>query len=280
MTSSKTTGIPIRLVRRDLDIFGDAYRFRALLRGQIHRLHFPCADVRRCNRRLKKHADAGFLIAEPLPLGPVSRMASGEALSVGGQFVYRIGSPAVPIVAAHLGIEVTEAKRRVALGTPAFLAHAVEMAEVAINLMRPPYRPGWSRFRCLQYLAECQCTHAFEYRMANRDGSWQTEVLKPDGFALLETDNGILPGFLEVDLGHSSAGAWERKLNIYCRYQSLGLFSARYLHPNFCVLTLTTSDVRARTLGFALRRSPPAYANSSAMDRRESLGFRRLRASA
>ncbi len=243
MTKPKCT---LRLTGRDLNLFADLFRISPMLRGQIHRLHFREAALRRVNRRLTALVRAGYLTHEPLPLGPVSRMASGDSLSGGGQFLYRLTPATAALVATHCKTDIAEVRRRIRLGTPGFLAHAIECAEIATLLLAPPDYAGFAGLTCLEYRGEIEATHAYDYREAG--GTWRTEVFKPDGYALLQAGRHTEHIFCEIDLGHASAEQWRGKLFSIRRYQSTGAFQKRYAAPGFTLWVLTTGIVRAEHL--------------------------------
>jgi hypothetical protein len=274
------------LTARDLALFYDLYRFGALLRGQIQEIHFPACSLRRCNRRLERLRTRGLLAGSPLPLGPLAAPTAATRPGVGGsQWVYRLANTreVAALLARHLGAlapgmetEPAEIARRLRRGSPTALAHALEIANVYVTLLRLSRRPG-SALRLARFAAEAEAVHAYRYR-TNTAGNAapRAEVFRPDAYACIEAGGpwgaGAAPPsaahhlMFEVDLGHTSSGEWQRKAAVSLNYLRLGLFERRYGAPSFLGLVLTTSGRRAGHLRRIAEAAGASHLRFSTLD--------------
>ena len=74
------------LTKRDEDLLVDLFLHQAMDRGQLQELHF--SSVARCNLRLRKLFDHGYLARDFHPMAPY-----------GSQGIYRIGRKAASVIA-------------------------------------------------------------------------------------------------------------------------------------------------------------------------------------
>jgi hypothetical protein len=126
--------------------------------------------------------------------------------------------------------------------------HALEVAGVVVSFHQYACPDGW-RLGAYRVEAEARDTYEWRERVAGRDG-WRTDIVKPD--LCLRFDSAVGTGtersvdaFFEVDLGHTSADEWAKRLAVMRRYQETGAFSRRYDgRSGFVVLTLTTGETR------------------------------------
>jgi hypothetical protein len=72
--------------------------------------------------------------------------------------------------------------------------------------------------------------------------------LIPDAYFELTVPTGVLPSFLEVDLGTEALPILRRKFQLYLQLATSGEFPALFSQPRFRVLVLTTTDRRVENL--------------------------------
>jgi hypothetical protein len=77
----------------------------------------------------------------------------------------------------------------------------------------------------------------------------------PDAYFELNTDKGIHPMFLEVDLGTEALRIWKKKIEAYLRLAISGEFVNLFQRPQFRVLVLTTSERRLNQIRSLIRKS-------------------------
>ena len=68
--------------------------------------------------------------------------------------------------------------------------------------------------------------------------------LIPDGYVELETPEGVVPSFLEVDLGHERRRVWEEKVRNYLDLAVSGKFEQEFRQSRFRVLVVAQSRRR------------------------------------
>lgn len=233
----------LRLTERDEHLLIDLYHHGAMLRGQIHVLHFEDASVRRVNRRLQALGQARLVVGAPLPLGPLATTTPASSPGLGGQWVYRIGSQAALIVAARLGLDVALVRRRVRQGSPTALAHALEITQVRVTLAQ--WERSEPRFRLEDFQPEvCRSWRA---RLSN--GEERSEAFRPDALIRYRWEGSENIAFIEVDLGHTSHEEWKHKRALAGRFLTSGLFARHYGdHLLFDIWVLTTTRRRADSL--------------------------------
>lgn len=71
-----------------------------------------------------------------------------------------------------------------------------------------------------------------------------TLPLIPDGYFEMGSGQGVLPLFLEIDLGTEAVTVIERKARLYLQLATSGEFTALFHQPRFRVLVVTTSQRR------------------------------------
>lgn len=248
----KTCRGTIRLTKRDESLLIDLFRHGAMLRGQIQALHFEEAGLRRTNRRLQALCQARLVVGAPLPLGPLATATPASSPGLGGQWVYRLGSQATPILSARLGLDVALVRRKVRQGSPTALAHALEIAQTRVVLTQ--LEQSESRFRLEAFQAEI--CHRWRARLP--DGDEREEAFRPDAFVRFRWESCANIAFIEVDLGHTSHDEWRRKRELARRFLSSGLFARNYgSDVLFDIWTLTTTARRADSLRRAAEQDAP-----------------------
>lgn len=77
--------------------------------------------------------------------------------------------------------------------------------------------------------------------------------LIPDGYFELETSNGTLAAFVEVDLGHERLGVWKQKIRNYLQLAVSGEYERRFGQNQFRVLVVANSQRRLLSIRTAVR---------------------------
>lgn len=245
--------------KRDLQLLSDLFRHGVMARGHLQAFYF--SSLVRANARLRQLFDHGLVSRLPLP-------GLTRAQSCGTQALYALGCEAVPLVAAHLGLdesEVRRAYRRTRTGL--HIAHSLAIVEARLAFHREAQAQRDVELEL--WLAEGQIKHEYQLRAPN--GAWQREVFKPDGFARLKRTVGEMTTsawsegegpeetdrawdfFLEVDMGSAGHEKIWSKWMMHRQYLVSGLFRDTYHCERFHTLVLTASEFRVNTLLALLR---------------------------
>jgi len=72
--------------------------------------------------------------------------------------------------------------------------------------------------------------------------------LIPDGYFVLDTSEGMLASFVELDLGTETGRVWEEKVERYLALALSGEFSRIFLLPRFRVLVVGPTEKRIQSL--------------------------------
>ncbi|BDI34170.1 hypothetical protein CCAX7_62210 [Capsulimonas corticalis] len=225
---------------RDREMLVDLYHHQAMLRGQIQALYF--VSVARCNDRLRQLFDHGYVQRYFHPASPY-----------GAQAIYTVGRNAAPVIAAALGTDAAEVRRRCRARTPAFLEHTLEIVRFYLAVRAATQGPEQAQIEL--WLPEARCRHEYEMAAAGAANRWRKEVFKPDGFIRLDAgDKGYRSYFLEIDLGHTSSRQFRNKLADHERYLRSGLFEERFGCSEFRTLVVTTGARRLSNLLSLVRK--------------------------
>ncbi len=211
-------------------------------RQQIQQRYF--GSVQRCNKRLRALFDAGLAQRTFFALSP------HEALSYGSQAIYTLGKAGVPLVAAQLGWDIARVRERQRHGTPAYLAHTLEIAQFHLELEATIARQASMKME--RFVPELLARH--EYGLRDSDGGLKQQVFKPDAVFVLAAKEGRAGYAVEIDLGHTSQTEFGIKMQIHASYRAANLFSKRYEVNDFITLCLTTTPARQENLLALLRR--------------------------
>ncbi|MCZ6774155.1 MAG: replication-relaxation family protein [Proteobacteria bacterium] len=76
----------------------------------------------------------------------------------------------------------------------------------------------------------------------------------PDGYFEIETNDGIQPLFVEVDLGTESHKRWQQKIRAYLQLAMTGEFRRLFDREKFRVLVIALSNRRRKTLRASVSR--------------------------
>jgi hypothetical protein len=153
------------------------------------------------------------------------------SIGAGRKAVYTLTPRGADCVAARLeGIH--RPSGRLVVGDR-FIEHQSAINEVYLALkFRPIPHPG---VRLIRWRA---------FRRPLSDAA----KLTPDGYAELETPQGIRTLFLEVDLGTESLGVWRAKVGQYLHLALSGEFQRLFRQPQFRVLVAAPSNARLQRL--------------------------------
>jgi hypothetical protein len=218
------------LTERDAALLEDIFTHQVMDRGQIQALHF--GSVARCNLRLRKLFDHGFVRRDFHPMAPY-----------GTQGVYRIGAKAAPLLSRRLDLDAASI-RQLCQGNkrPEFIEHALAVVDfylaVKAALDGRPRRTDLPPVALESWLPELSVRH--EYAVQRPGEKARQQVFKPDGFLRLMSGGQPLAFFLEMDRGNASARTFLQKVAHYREYRNLGLFSQMYQQDAFATLVVTT----------------------------------------
>jgi len=216
---------------RDRSLLLDLFLHRVVSRDQIIALgHFM--SVPRCNNRLRRLLDHGYV-----------RRYSHAARGSGSQALYCLGRTSAPVVARILDLALLEVKSQVERDAPTmFLEHTLGLVDLRIEFDRTAVRMELTDY---DWLPEPLCRHEYSVRHA---GTWVKYVIKPDAYACWNCNGETKASFIELDLGHVSEQAFQRKVEAYRRYLADGVFAEAYGLDSFTVLTITTGKRRLHNL--------------------------------
>ena len=225
----------LQLTERDEALMADLFLHQAMDRGQLQELHF--GSVQRCNMRLRKLFDHGYVSRDFHPMSPY-----------GAQGTYRVGPKAAEIVARRLDTDAAYVKQ-LCQGSkrPEFLEHTIAIVDFYLQVRRS--LASQNAVTLETWMPELQARHEYDVQIPG-SASWKKQVFKPDGFLRLKaTGSGQLyPYFVEVDRGNASAKVFTQKVDHYRQYRRSGLFSEMYGDKDFVTLVVTTGLKRLEHL--------------------------------
>ena len=223
------------LTERDELLLVDIFLHQVLDRGQLQELHF--SSVQRCNMRLRKLYDQGYVARDFHPSAPY-----------GSQAIYRIGPKAAAILSKRLEADAAYI-RQLCRGTkrPEFLEHTLAIADFYLAAKRAVQAMNTGEIET--WLPELSARHEYDVQ-TNTGSGWKKQVFKPDGFLRLKSlESGRLaPYFIEVDRGNASGKVFVQKVNHYRQYRQSGLFTEMYADADFVTLVVTTGPKRLEHL--------------------------------
>ena len=244
-----TTPRRVILQERDVEVLVAVYRFGCMLRSQIEDRYF--GSLQRTNSRLLKLVRAKYLVRIPIPLP--SQISTAASL----QAAYMLGPGGSVVVAGAGGIDPAVIRRQLRHGTQSYLTHTVQIVDFCSQLEREVREH--SSISVEGVYPERIARHEYEVREKqlgqSGSGNWRLEIFKPDlVFVLSSLDLDSLGFAVEVDLGHTSATAILKTLDIHSRYREAGLFLKRYKAAYSRTLVITTSDIRCNNLTEIFRK--------------------------
>ncbi len=224
----KASSAKLCLQERDKTLLADLFLQRLMSRDQIIELGY-FGSVPRCNNRLKKLVDHGFI-----------RRHEFSSWGSGSQSLYGPGQAATQIIASKLGLDISDVIGQTRRDVPPMLlAHTLGLVDLRIRFDRDAMRYRLDEF---EWLPEARCRH--EYSVKQASSAWQRHIVKPDAFTRWMIGGKVTCFFVELDLGHVSQGAFTKKVEAYQRYLGLGAFGQVYESSQFDVLVVTTGERR------------------------------------
>lgn len=240
-TPTRVRELETLLTDRDRHILANLEQFRALTTRHIQRLHFAAGPhglhatvptaTRLANRVLLRLEAHGFIAR-------IERRVGGSVR----------GSAAITWHLAATGERLLRAwrgdagRRRYVTPSRAFLAHTLEIAELAVSLREHEQRGALD---VLELDGEPSCWRSYQGAMA-------LATLKPDLFIVIADSNIEAHIFLEVDRGTEHLPAFIKKCRTYQQYRQTGIEQARSaVFP--AVLWITPDEARSRKLRAAIR---------------------------
>jgi len=222
--TTPTRSSRIHLTERDEVLLCDVFLQRVITRKQLNALgYFGSTTVG--NTRLRALFDAGYL-----------RRTFAATGGYATEALYLLGSAAIDVVSARLGVERSEVARIIRTESPAFTEHCRAISEVRIA-----FQKGVPEGVTVEWLAECQVRH--EYSVRSEKGI-SHHILKPDGAVLFQSCQGCHLAFLEIERGHTGAGAWRRSVAGYRRYLDRGFHREMYGVETAEILCVSTAGHR------------------------------------
>ena len=226
--AQKTERGKLWLMERDELLLTELFVHQVMSRGQLQELYF--GSVPRCNARLRKLFDHGYVTRDFHPMAPY-----------GTQGIYRIGPQAMTIVAQRLDMDAAYVKQ-LCLGTRRleFLEHTLEIVDFYLAARNAlvgeanPHLEAW--------MPELQVRHEYEVKLPS--GKRQKQVFKPDGFLRFDHGGRLYSHFVEIDRGNASGKLFGQKVEHYQHYLSSGLFEEMYEDATFRILVVTTGERR------------------------------------
>lgn len=195
-----------------------------------------------CEERLKRLYHNGY----------VERRSQGTIYQDNKPLVYMLTEKGAQILCEQYGVRREEIYWNPKYNTISnyHLQHVVQTSETRINFMRACERLNYE----LVWLDEMAIRHhnlydTFTYHTPS--GWTKKTILIPDGFFTIETTQGLLSCFLEIDRGTETLSTVAEKFAKYVSYLKTEEYLVRYaafdednyeIHPY--VLTITTSQQR------------------------------------
>jgi hypothetical protein len=237
MSPRETASLLLRLSERDVAVLESLHAHRLLLTGHLRRLHFAyghatvaaaAGATMRVLTRLESHGLATRLTRR---IGGVRSGSSG--------IVWQLGATGERLLRTMHG---AKHRRRYVEPSPAFTAHTVAVAELAVRLRELHDR------RVVELVTvetEPTCWRSF----VGPQGA--VEWLKPDLFAITASGDYEDHWFFEADLATEHPPVIVRKAKVYQRYAAAGSHQARHgLFP--AVLWIVPDTARRDALQAAL----------------------------
>jgi hypothetical protein len=237
MSPRETASLLLRLSERDVAILESLHAHRLLLTGHLRRLHFAyghatvAAAAGATMRVLIRLESYGLATRLSRRIGGVRSGSSG--------IVWQLGGTGERLLRTMHG---TKHRRRYVEPSPAFTAHTLAVAELAVQLRELHDR---REIEVVSVETEPACWRSF----VGPHGA--IEWLKPDLFAITASGDYEDHWFLEADLATEHPPVIVRKAKVYQRYAATGRHQARHgLFP--AVVWIVPDQARRDALQAAL----------------------------
>jgi hypothetical protein len=241
MSPAAVTSLLLRLSERDVGILESLRSHRLLSTNQIQRLHFAhghastAAAAGATMRVLTRLADHHLVVRLERRIGGVRAGSSG--------IVWQLASTGERLLRTMHG---EKHRRRYIEPTPAFTAHTLAVAELAVRLYELQDRRA---VELISVETEPSCWRSF----VGPHGT--LEWLKPDLYAVTASGDYEDHWFLEADLATEHPPVVVRKAKVYQRYAATGAHQARHgLFP--AVVWVVPDTARQGAIQAALAADP------------------------
>jgi Replication-relaxation len=214
MSPAAVTSLLLRLSERDVAILESLRTHRLLKTDHVRRLHFAhghatvAAAAGATMRVLTRLADHKLVSRLERRIGGVRAGSSG--------IVWQLGSTGERLLRTMHG---EQHRRRYVEPTPAFAAHTLAVAELAVQLHE---LHDQGAVELIRLETEPSCWRSF----VGPHGS--QEWLKPDLFAVTASGDYEDHWLLEADLATEHPPVVVRKAKVYQRYAATGAYQARH----------------------------------------------------
>ncbi|MGH3904686.1 MAG: replication-relaxation family protein [Pseudonocardiaceae bacterium] len=214
MSPADTASLLLRLSKRDVAILESLRSYRLLTTAQLRRLHFAhghatLAAASGATMRVLTRLEARHLVAR------LARRIGGVRAGSSG-ITWQLGATGERLLRTMHG---QKHRRRYVEPSPAFIAHTLAVAELAIGLHELQDQGG---IELASLETEPSCWRSF----IGPHGA--LEWLKPDLYAITASGDYEDHWFLEADLATEHPPVIVRKAKAYQRYAATGAHQARH----------------------------------------------------
>jgi hypothetical protein len=182
--------------------------------------------IRRVNARLLQLVRAGLL-----------RRFFVGSIAHGRKAVYTLSPKGAELVGAQLG-GITRPAGRLVVGD-AFVEHQSRINDIYVALKYQPLPDSVLLRRWITF----------------RQSISDAIKLMPDGYFEIDSQGGVRPMFVEVDLGTEALKVWEQKTAQYLQLAVSGEFARRFREPQFRTLVVTSSERRQANIRSTVSKS-------------------------
>jgi hypothetical protein len=231
------------LVAGDLALFKLIYEYRLLRRGHLSVL--TGRPLKRLHRRLLKLVNVGYLTTIKLPQQ---------------RHIYGLGRLAAPVLVDE-GIadeELLAQRSRIHELKELFLKHEMMIVDLHVTLSLA------TRDNALRLVDWREGRELHDSVVVKDHGVNKSLPVRPDAFFTLE-DSRRPPGenkahyFLEADRSTENQSRFRDKIRAYFHYIEEGLHNKKFGIKHFRVLTIATTEERAKNLAAMTRELLPEY---------------------
>lgn len=227
---------PIRITERDLDVLEMVAACRVLTTEHIQALFFP--SMHQTYARLRALYDHALLDRQ-----------------FRGLYIDKMNSPIMYVIDKQ-GVELLQTTRNPNISwnpdrkdvSQNFLDHALAINDVRVAAtIACREHPD---FTLLEWRGESEMKADYDYvTIQPRPNSAPKRAsLIPDSYFVIDTPRGKANCFLELDRGTESLPRFREKILIYQAYYRSGMYQKRYGATGMRLLTVTTSEERAKNL--------------------------------
>lgn len=226
---------PIRLTHRDIEIIKAVHEYRVLTTQQLKALFFP--SMHQAYNRLQALYNHQF----------IDRRFQGVATDkMNTPILYVLDIRGAELLRSELGLDVEwhPSQNQVSVQ---FLEHMMAISEVRIAISLNCRQ--MSELELLHWSGEADMKAGYDRVTIRLDTGKQKYVsLIPDSYFILSTPHGKSHCFLELDRGTMTVKRFKEKGFAYQQYYKSGIYQERYQTRSLRILTVTSSQNRAKNL--------------------------------